>query len=211
MDGIKLPELRRVGIVTDGPLKLLSRWYYEFPLSLNKMQLFYPDQKGKMASLQKLARINFHDLYDIPAFMLLTVIESLEKYRVYFKDVRQVCRQYYKNLHTLLMRYFGCHRYWHPSTKDVTLPGFLDIHWLKQDSRIIEFHCVKLKQIILMQAYYWLSNFAVAYFFQKEGIPWDDELSPAISNQIKEWYDLERKGVFLEQAVLVPRRRLTLI
>lgn len=70
MEGVELPVLRRIGIVTDEPLKLPSGLYHEFPFSLHEMRLFLPEHKGKMASLQKLAKINFHDLYDMPAFII---------------------------------------------------------------------------------------------------------------------------------------------
>ncbi|MCL6478165.1 MAG: hypothetical protein K6T65_07085 [Peptococcaceae bacterium] len=211
MGGIKLPGLRRVGIVTGAPFKLAGGWLYEFPLSLNKMHLFYPELKGKMASLRKMARISFYDLYDIPAFMLLTVIESMKKSGSSFLGVRQDSRLYYMNLRTLLMSYFDCYGYWHPGTKDVTLPGFLDIEWLMQDSRIIEYNCARLKQIVLLQAFYWLKNYALAYCFQKEGVPWDDELDPEICSQINDWYDFNQIGYYLEEAVLVPRRKLALV
>lgn len=211
MGGFKLPGLRRVGIVTGAPFKLAGGWLYEFPLSLNKMHLFYPELKGKMASLRKMARINFYDLYDIPAFMLLTAIESMKKSGASFGGVRQGSRLYCSNLRTLLMSYFDCYRYWHPGMKNVTLPGCLDVHWLVQDSHVIEYNCARLKQIVLLQAFYWLKNYAVAYSFQKEGVPWDDQLKSEIISQINDWYDFSQTGYYLEEAVLVPRRKLALV
>lgn len=211
MEGIELPGLRRVGIVTDEPMKLPSGLHYEFPLSLHKMRLFLPEHKGKMSSFQKLARMYFHDLYDIPAFMLLTLIESVKKHNIDFKVTQHKCGEYYMNLHTLLLQYFNCHGYWHFNAKNVTLPGYLDIHFKKIDSSIIESHCFRLKQIVLMQSYYWLKNFAVAYCFQEEGIPWDNDLNHEITLQIKEWYDLDYRGYFLNQSVLIPRRKFVLL
>ncbi|MFZ5650659.1 MAG: hypothetical protein ACOY4I_07385 [Bacillota bacterium] len=211
MEGVELPELRRIGIVTDEPIKLPSGLHYELPLSLHEMRLILPEHKGKMASFKKLARTNFHDLYDIPAFMLLTVIESMEKYNINFGAPRHKCREYYKNLHTLLLQYFNCYGCWHPSTKNVTLPGYLDIHLTKMDSSIIELQCFRLKQIILMQSYYWLNSFAVSYFFQEEGIPWDNELNSEIILQIKEWYDIDHRGYSLNKLILIPRRKFVLL